>query len=240
MFEIASQITSKLAPDRRPFVFPQVLEITEQYIEKKVKVKPGASIDEIALRRYSDSIVSRLCDAIQPDVQSGEAPLLPRIERYRPFGSTSEVRFSSLKEAFGTVRSHVSHVVVDSGWEHKVAYELDKNSDVVAYVKNDHLDFTIPYEWEHEVHPYIPDFIIRLRLKDDSEINMILEVKGYETEKDRAKKPAAQRWVSAVNHHGGFGRWILRECRSPYQLPKILENTKHEAEELYCTALPAN
>jgi type III restriction enzyme len=127
---------------------------------------------------------------------------------------------------------------VDSGWEHKAAYELDKSPDVVAYVKNDHLDFTIPYEWEHEVHSYYPDFITRLRLKDDSEINVILEVKGYEAEKDRAKKPAAQRWISAVNHHGGYGKWMLKECRSPYQLPKILENTKHEAEELYCTASP--
>ena len=62
----------------------------------------------------------------------------------------------------------------------------------MAYVKNDHLDFTIPYEWEHEVHSYYPDFIIRLKLRDDSEINVILEVKGYESEKDRAKKPAAE------------------------------------------------
>lgn len=234
IFEIASQVTSKLTPETRPFVFPQVLEITKQYVEERVKVKPGASIDEIALRRYSDPIISRLCDAIQPDVESGEAPLLPRIERYRPYGSTSEVRFSSLKEAFGTVKSHVSHVVVDSGWEHKIAYELDKSLDVVAYVKNDHLDFTIPYEWEHEVHSYVPDFIIRLKLRDDSEVNLILEVKGYEDEKDRAKKAAAQRWIAAVNHHGGFGRWDLRECKSPYQLPKILENAKKQLEERYC------
>jgi type III restriction enzyme len=239
IFEIASQVTSKLAPETRPFVFPQVLEITKQYVEKKVKVRPGASIDEIVLGRYSDSIISRLCDAIQPDVGSGEAPLLPRIEYHRNFGSTSEVRFSTLKEAFGTVKSHVSHVVVDSGWEHKVAYELDKNPDIIAYVKNDHLDFTIPYEWEHEVHSYYPDFIVRLKLKDGSEVNIILEVKGYESEKDRAKKPAAQRWVSAVNHHGSYGRWVLKECRSPYQLPKMIENTKHEAEEIYCAVARA-
>jgi len=144
IFEIASEITGKLAPETRPFVFPQVLEITKRYVEKRVKVKPGATLDEIALRRYSDPIISRLCDAIQPDVTAGEGPLLPRIERYRQYGSTSEVRFSTLKEAFGSVKSHVSHVVVDSGWEHKISFELDKpDNSVVAYVKNDHLDFTI-------------------------------------------------------------------------------------------------
>jgi type III restriction enzyme len=234
IFEIASQVTSKLAPETRPFVFPQVLEITRQYVQKRVKVKAGATIDEIVLRRYLDPIVSRLCDAIQPDVESGEAPILPRIERYRQYGSTSEVQFRTLKEAYGTVKSHVSHVVVDSGWEHKVAYELDKHPDVIAYVKNDRLDFTIPYEWEHQVHSYYPDFIIRIKLRDESEANLILEVKGFEDEQDRAKKAAAQRWIAAVNHHGGFGRWVLKECKSPYTLPKILEKTKLELEEKYC------
>lgn len=234
IFEIASQVTSKLAPETRPFVFPQVLQITREYVQKRVKVKPGASPDEIALRRYMDPIISRLCDAIQPDVQAGETPILPRIERYRPFGSTSEVQFRTLKEAYGTTKSHVSHVVVDSGWEHKIAYELDKNPDVVAYVKNDRLDFTILYEWEHEVHSYYPDFIVRLGLKDDSEANVIIEVKGFEDEQDRAKKAAAQRWVAAVNHHGGFGRWTLKECKSQYVLPKVLEKTKQELEQKYC------
>jgi len=237
IFEIASQVTSKLVPETRPFVFPQVLQITREYVRKRVKVKPGTSLDEIALRRYTDPIISRLCDAIQPDVEAGEAPILPRIERYRPFGSTSEVQFRTLKEAYGTVKSHVSHVVVDSGWEHKIAYELDKNPDVIAYVKNDRLDFTIPYEWEHEVHSYYPDFIVRLGLKDGSEANIIIEVKGFEDEQDRAKKTAAQRWVAAVNHHGGFGRWALKECKSQHVLPKVLEKTKGELEQKYCQQL---
>ena len=228
VYEIAAQITSKLRPDVRPFVFQQVLEIVWQYLEKRVKVKGGAVLEEVALKRYMDTIVSRLCDAIQPDIEAGESPILPRIERYRPVGSTSEVLFRTLKEVHGTVRSHVSHIVVDSGWEHSIAFQLEKIPDVIAYVKNDRLDFTISYEYEGAMHNYIPDYIIRLKLDDTSEANLILEVKGFEDEQDRAKKAAAQRWVEAVNHHGGFGKWALRECRSPYTLPKILEKLKQE------------
>jgi len=228
VYEIAAQITSKLRPDVRPFVFQQVLEIVWQYLEKRVKVKGGAVLEEVALKRYMDTIVSRLCDAIQPDIEAGESPILPRIERYRPVGSTSEVLFRTLKEVHGTVRSHVSHIVVDSGWEHSIAFQLEKIPDVIAYVKNDRLDFTIQYEYEGAMHNYIPDYIIRLRLDDTSEANLILEVKGFEDEQDRAKKAAAQRWIEAVNHHGGFGKWALRECRSPYTLPKILEKLKQE------------
>ncbi|NIT35164.1 MAG: hypothetical protein GTN49_01475 [candidate division Zixibacteria bacterium] len=40
------------------------------------------------------------------------------------------------------------------------------------------------------------------------------------------KAAAAQRWVSAVNHHGGFGRWGFVVCRDPTALPKILEMKK--------------
>ena len=231
VYEIAGQVTSKLRPDVRPFVFQQVLEIVWQYLEKRVKAKGGAVLEEVALKRYMDTIVSRLCDAIEPDTEAGESPILPRIERYRPVGSTAEVLFRTLKEVHGTVKSHVSHVVVDSGWEHSIAFQLEKIPDVIAYVKNDRLDFTIPYEYEGAMHNYIPDYIIRLRLDDISEVNLILEIKGFEDEQDRAKKAAARRWIEAVNNHGGFGKWALRECRSPYTLPKILEKLKQEPLE---------
>ena len=33
---------------------------------------------------------------------------------------------------------------------------------VAAYVKNDHLGFTIPYVHEGRSHEYVPDFLVRL------------------------------------------------------------------------------
>lgn len=48
--------------------------------------------------------------------------------------------------------------------------------------------------------------------------------KGYESEQDRQKKVSAERWVKAVNYHGGYGRWDLIECRDPRSLDKILNS----------------
>lgn len=62
---------------------------------------------------------------------------------------------------------------------------------VEAYVKNNHLDFTIPYDFEGVRRNYLPDYLIRLREADGAELNVILEVKGYEDEQDRAKETAA-------------------------------------------------
>lgn len=38
----------------------------------------------------------------------------------------------------------------------------------------------------------------------------------------RQKKTAAERWVKAVNYHGGYGKWELLECRDPRTVDKIL------------------
>jgi len=224
VYHIAAEVTEKLGPEKRPFIFPQVLELTWQYIEKRVRVKPEAKMEDAALRKYMDVIISRLCDAIRPDTEAGEVPILPRIERYRPVGSSSEVMFRTVRECYGTAKSHVSHVVTDSRWEHSVAYQLERNPNVISYVKNDHMDFEIPYEFAGVTHGYRPDYIIRYKLNETKELNIILEVKGYESEQDRAKQTAAKRWIDAVNHHGGFGIWRLVVCKDPHRLNSMLES----------------
>lgn len=83
----------------------------------------------------------------------------------------------------------------------------------------------ISYGWEGTRHPYRPDYLIRLRRRDGKEIKVILEVKGYETEKDRQKEVAARRWVRAVNHHGEFGRWAFVICKDPRKLGITLRET---------------
>jgi type III restriction enzyme len=96
----------------------------------------------------------------------------------------------------GTTKSHISHVVLDAPqWEHSVAYQLERMPEVIAYARNDHLDFTIPYEWQGTRHEYRPDYLIRWRCEDGSELKVILEVKGFEKEQYRQKEIAARRWV---------------------------------------------
>jgi type III restriction enzyme len=123
----------------------------------------------------------------------------------------------------GTTKSHISHVVLDApSWEHSVAYQLEQIPEVIAYARNDHLDFVIPYEWQGARHEYRPDYLIRWRMPDGSEVKVILEVKGFATEQDRQKEAAARRWVRAVNHHGEFGRWMFVVCRDPRKVRHAL------------------
>ncbi|MCS7252068.1 MAG: DEAD/DEAH box helicase family protein [Thermoflexus sp.] len=236
VYEIAAELTRRLKDKRedwnaRHILFPQVLNIVWRYLEERVViVDPDTPLEEIALLKYKQRIIERLTEAIEPDTDAGEPPVLPVIERFRPLGSTSEVLFRTVRPAVGTTKSHISHVVLDAPkWEHTVAYQLEQIPEVIAYARNDHLDFTIPYEWQGARHEYRPDYLIRWRMPDGSEVNIILEIKGFETEADRQKEIAARRWVRAVNHHGEFGRWIFVLGKDPRRIPETLRQAVSEA-----------
>ena len=51
---------------------------------------------------------------------------------------------------------------------------------------------------------------------------LILEIKGYETDEEKAKHAAAKRWISAVNNWWNLGRWCFHVCRDPQLLGKEL------------------
>jgi len=224
IFEIASSITDLVNPEAKQVIFPQVLEIVQEYVDDRVTVPPEgiAKKEEIALRSYRDQIIERIRESIRPDTEYGEAPLLPIIEKYRPYGSTSEVNFRISKDCKETSKSHVSHVVKDSGWEFQVMFQLEKMEEVKYYVKNDHLNFDIVYEFKGAKHRYIPDFIIKLKTNDGSILSVVLEVKGYEREKDRTKTTAMKKWIDAINNHGEFGKWEYLICRNPSRVSKQL------------------
>jgi len=144
-----------------------------------------------------------------------------------PIGSTRYMRtWYTTKLCQPTQKSQISHVVVDSAWEAHVANVLERNPKVVAYAKNDHLGFQIYYMWNGSKRRYIPDFLIRLV----SGKTLVLEVKGEDSEQDRAKRSALDAWVKAVNATRGFGVW----CASVvFEMSKV-----HDAIDSHTMDLP--
>jgi type III restriction enzyme len=239
-FEVAGEIVRALSRGKKDengqvqftadsssarLLFPQVLAIVTDYFDKRLATVGDARREEVALEKYRSIVISRLLGAIEPDEGAGEAPQLPRIERHRPVGSTNDVLFRTTKDTHQTKRSHLSHAVVDSTWEGQAVFHLEREDlegIVVSYAKNDRLDFTIAYDIAGKQHQYLPDFLVRLALDDGSEVTLILETKGWKTETDRTKQAAADRWVKAVNNHGGFGRWLFQMVEEPANIPDLL------------------
>ncbi|HJX31396.1 MAG TPA: type III restriction endonuclease subunit R, partial [Thermodesulfobacteriota bacterium] len=99
------------------------------------------------------------------------------------------------------------------------AFELDRNPNVAAWVKNDHLGFEILYIFQGVVRKYRPDFIIRLKTGS----HLILETKGQETFQDRTKREFLDEWIKAVNEYGGFGKWQWAISKNPADVKGLVE-----------------
>lgn len=184
----------------------------------------NARIEEIALDKYRNVIVERQVIVIEPDSDMGASPIIAHIDQQRPIGSTA-------KPTVGTSKSHISHVVLDSTCENMAAYHLELSPYALSYAKNDRLNFDIDYEWHGKPHKYVPDYLVRVGGGDRAPIMVILEITGFEDEQDRATRTAAIRWCTAVNNHGGFGRWQHFQTKKPTALAKELEKFHHLPRE---------
>ena len=105
----------------------------------------------------------------------------------------------------------------------EVAESLEDMPEVLAYLKNDHLAFKIPYTIAGTRRSFLPDFLVRyddgLGLADP--LHLILEVSGEKDDERDAKVSTARAvWVPAVNHLGTFGRWAFYEIRDPWSCQK--------------------
>lgn len=73
--------------------------------------------------------------------------------------------------------------------------------------------------WNGAKRRYIPDFLIKLT----SGKTLVLEIKGEDSEQNRAKRSALDAWVKAVNSKGGFGVWAWDVAFDMAKIQDVLE-----------------
>jgi len=211
-------------------LFPQLIRIIDRYIEKKVHVQLPAHKKDLFLAPYYGWLVERLAEAIGPDTTQGEAPEVPIYESSRGPGSTADVDFWTNRDVRETIHSHVNYVAADTKrWEQSAACYIDKHPGVAAFVKNAGLGFAISYLYNGQMHDYLPDFLIRL--KCEPERRLILETKGFDLLAE-VKRAAAERWISAVNSDGAFGRWQYAVARKIEDVVQIITDAAGGAADV--------
>ncbi len=220
------------------WLFPQVLAITKEWFSKCLHCKDQTFPQLLLLIEFAHDAADRIYKAIvrgSQDSPNGKPTLKPILRPYDTLGSTRYVDFDTTRPVYATRadKCHVSHVVADTdSWEQKMAEALEDMDEVVRYVKNHNLSFTIPYTLNGEERQYHPDFIAHV---DDGHgaddlLRLIIEVTG-EKKKDKAAKVATARtlWVPAVNNHGTFGRWAFIEVADPWDAQRLIrESIKDE------------
>lgn len=210
--------------DEKYWLYPQLKRIVEEYVKNHVKLKDRMVIGYLSVGEYLAGALTRIQQAIIAQSVSGERKVLPILAPYDTLGSTRHVDFLTTKPVQDTIKSHINCVVADTEeWEQGVAKKLEMMPEVLAYVKNQNLGFTIPYEHHGVSHHYIPDFIAKLELPDKSILNLLIEVTGKKDDKKVMKvKTARDLWVPAINNTEQFGKWAVLEIQDIHETEGLI------------------
>ena len=205
----------------KPWLFPHLLRITHEWMRECVVYKDNATFRMLDLGQFANDAVDRIYRSVVA-ADAGQPSLRPILQPYNTVGSTRYVDYDTTKPVWVTDgrKCHVSHVVADTGtWEQKLAQTIEDMPEVIRYVKNENLGFTIPYTVDGAERQYVPDFIAVIEdgHGPDDPLHLLIEVTG-EKKRDKAAKVATARtlWVPAVNNHGGYGRWSFIEIADPW------------------------
>ena len=229
------------------WLFPQVLRITRRWMKECVTYKDNMYPQYFQIGEIARKAVFRIYQGILSAEQHNESSdseddtpsktFLPIFRDKRRTGSTEDVTFETTQPTWETRpdKCHISHVVADTdSWEQKTAQALEQMDEVVTYVKNHNLGFTIPYiDHNGERREYVPDFIARIRKQEgdsgDNIVNLILETSGRERE-DKVQKvnTVNNMWIPAVNNYGEFGEWTFLEITDPWNMQNTIRESMNE------------
>jgi type III restriction enzyme len=202
----------------------QLIEITETFIRcDKLQIKnPEFDKDELRRRVLIMLNIGKIIQYISNEVRLENTEELAIVfDKEKPIRSTSDIRtWWTTKHADAMKKSHINFTVFDSIMEFHEAREINDSKHVVSFVKNDHLGFSIFYNYQGTTRKYIPDFIICLK----NGTKLILETKGQDTDQDRTKREFLNEWCQAVNQDGRFGKWRWNVSFDPNDIPKILSD----------------
>lgn len=148
--------------------------------ETKINYKGRVAWNK-GLTKETDERVKRNGDSFSANVKSGKINLKGRIISEKQKNKMSKTIKQKVKDgtwhySFSKTRTHeYKGVKLHGSWELQYAKYLDENN-----IKWERPKEKFPYMFENKNSSYTPDFYL-------TETDEYIEIKGYETDKDRAK-----------------------------------------------------
>lgn len=219
----------------KQYLAVQLIRLVEQFLDSQKLRIPARWYSEAVRRRL---LIGLNVDAIVAHVDryiriANTTKLEPVFDEQLPIGSTAYMRpWPTTKPCQPTRRSQISHAVHDSTWEQAVFNICEKSDHVAAWAKNDHLDFVVRYLWRGSNRKFIPDFLIKLK----NGKTLVLEVKGQDSERNRAKRAAMNEWIDTINRWGGFGVWCFDTVFDPAKVRDVIQQHVESPETVASTS----
>jgi len=186
------------------FLLMQIIKLTEEFIRRgKIEIinEKNELRKQVTVLFNMHNVVRHVCNSIkEKNVLSTQILLNPQT----PIKSTGMMRtWYTKKQTEFANKNHINLAVYDNSWELATGNEFERNSDVVSWVKNNHIGFVIKYTYKGVPHEYYPDFIIKLK----NNVMLVLEVKGQDDDQNRTKRRYLKEWTDAINENGSYGTW---------------------------------
>ena len=242
IFQAAKQILPEIKQDWKggsEDLMMQLVKIVEEFISSdKINVLNVDPNDEIRKKLIIAFNLTKIVKHITSEIKisnTQERRLV--LNKENPIKSTSDMQpWYTRKPNDPTLHSHINFTVHDSRWEAAATQELERNSQVESWAKNDHLGFKILYLFNGILHEYWPDYLIRLK----NGITLVLEIKGKDSEQNKAKRDALKEWIEAVNEDGKFGTWSWDVAFDPAEVRPIIQKHSDIIPSInYITKCPA-
>lgn len=226
IFRIASTIyNSEKKPEwkgSKEMFLIQLISIIEQFISsgKIVIQNPVFNSDEskkrILIMLNMNKVIQHIWNVIRAENTDA---LTPVFDRENPIRSSNDIRsWWSSKPCERFEKTHTNLVVCDSSWEYLEAKTINESTHVKSFIKNDHLNFVVFYNFQGVVRRFFPDFICKL----NNGKNLIIETKGQDSEQNKTKRAYLDEWCKAINQHGGFGHWVWEVSFDPNDLQSLI------------------
>ena len=226
VFETARDVYDQMRPNwkgNKEHLLAQLIALVERFVrsDRIVILPPLFNQDDLRRRIIITLNMNKVVQHSWEGIRfENTLALVPVFDSERPIRSTGDMRpWGTRKPREITMRSHINICVYDSTWEASEAFELDRNENVSAWAKNDHLGFEIAYVYQGIVKKYRPDYLIRLK----NGVMLVLEVKGQDSQENKTKREFLAEWVNAVNAHEGFGKWAWDVSYNPRDIVGTLE-----------------
>jgi len=231
IFVAAKDVYDSMSLDwkgNKEFLLIQIVKIVEEFIHSNKIDVVDVSDDELRTKMTilfnMQKVVAHVCKAITDlNVESRKIIL----DSTKPIKTTSDMRsWSTKKPAEFVIKSHINMAVYDKGWEMSTGQELERNKNIISWVKNDHIGFNIKYLYNGILHDYWPDFLIRLK----NNVTLVLEIKGIDSNQNKEKRRHLAEWIDVVNEDGNYGTWTWDVAFHPTEVRGIIE--KHSKTEI--------
>jgi type III restriction enzyme len=201
-------------------LFGQIQRIARRWVDEGYLVATGVPMATVTYLEMAEKAAERIYLACQR-TEEGQKRIKAILDPYNPKGSTRHVSFSTSKDAWKTspVRCHVNYAVLDSEWEGQLAFVLEQHPKVRSYVKNQGMQFEVPYRDGAIPRKYVPDFVVQVDDGREDLLNLVLETKGYRGGDAQLKAETIRNlWVPGVNNLGTFGRWHFEEFTDVFEI----------------------